>query len=508
VSLGRRIAVNAAAAFGNQIAMAALGLLATAVLVRTLGIVRFGAWGLVAASAAWAGMLDLGLGLAAVRRVATCHAAGDDAGGARAAGAALLVSLALGLMGGAAVWLLAAPAAAWFNVPEPFRPEFVAALRIAAAGAALTPAGTVLGAVPTAFQRLDALIKVEFAATGLTLLAQTAAAALGGGLVVLAGLFAAGRAANLALRWNLALRSLPGLRPRWVAWGAFWRDLGGFGALKVVHQLSSQAVLYLDRFLVGFFLDVRAVAYYTVAMDLAQRLLLVPSNLGGAFYPAACAAAGNKAELARLYSSTSRAVALLTFAPAVVLFGFAGPLLEVWVGGEFAAHSAGLLRVSLAAYALMALTAVPAGAADALGRPDLSARYGLASVAINATLAVLLIPRLGVVGSGWAVLLNGLAQSPFFVRTVTTRLVGLRFGDYLTESAVRPLLPSLALGAMLVLARLMGASASALGVAVALLTGLAAFSVAARGLALVSREEGRFLATLPGGRLLLRMIEP
>lgn len=504
-TFGRRVALNAAAAFGGQAFIALLGLLATGVFVRVLGVEQFGAWSLVIAVLAYAALLDLGLGVAVVRRVAGAHASGDRAALGGAVGSSLAATALLGLAAGATMALVAEPAATLLRVPDALRGTFVAAMRISALAAALTPAASALGAVPAAYQRLDAVVRLDVLVTGLVLAAQGVAVVLGGGLVAMAWLLVAGRALALAGRWYVA-RRLMGDVPLAGRGYPFWRELGRFGMLKVVHQLLSQLVLYADRLLLGALVSLEAVAYYTIAVELAQKLLMVQGNIAQAYYPAACARSGDAAALRQLHGYASRAVAVLTLPAAAVLAVFAAPLTAAWVGAEVAGQSAGPLRVLAVAYAGMALTAVPAATADALNRPEISVRYGLVGVLINLGFAILLIPPLGAVGAAWAVLLNVVLQTPFFIRTVTARLVGADTARYARRTVLEPLLPTLALAAAVAAVAVGMAPLGAVRWALAALAGAAAFVLVLRLAVPLDADERLFVGGLPGGRVVARLM--
>jgi O-antigen/teichoic acid export membrane protein len=415
------------------------------------------------------------------------------------------VTTLAGVIAAALVAVVAAPAAALLRVPEALRPEFVAALWICAAGAALTLPAAALGAVPAAYQRLDAVVKLDVAVTVVVLAAQSAVVLLGGGLRAMAALLVLGRALTLAGRWWLARRLMGPVRLT-VRGYPFWSELGRFGLLKVTHQLLSQLVLYADRFLLGALVSLEAVAYYTIAVELAQKLLMVQGNVAQAYYPAACARAADAEGLRRLHGHASRAVALLTLPAAAVLAVAAAPLVAAWVGGEVAGHSAGLLRILALAYAGMALTAIPSATADALNRPELSVRYGAVGVVINIGLALLLIPPLGAAGAAWAVAGNVILQTPFFIRTVTARLVGADMAEYARRTVLEPLVPAAALAATLAA---VGLGLPSLGGArwlMAAAAGTAVFVVVFRRVVPVADEERRFVAGLPGGRVVVRLM--
>ncbi len=504
MTLARRVAANAATALGLQSALLVLGLAATAVFVRLLGLERYGAWAVLMAIVAYGGVLELGLSVSLVRRVAALHAAADRHALGLALGATVAATTTLGAAGALLVWVAAPVIVGIVHVPAALAPEFIAALRVGAVTIWLSVPAAALGAVPMALQRLDALVTLDASVTACVLATQIGVVVAGGGLVGLAVAMAAGRAAGLGGRLLLARRLLGSLGLRVSFSYPIWRELGRFGFLKVIQQVASLLVQHLDRLLVAVFLSAEWVAFYAAPLDLAQRLLMVQTNVSMAYYPAACASAtsGDRAGFYSLYERTSRAVAVATFALAIVLVVFAGPILHLWVGAAVAARSAGLLRVLAVAYALMALTAIPSNAADALDRPDIAARYSLAGLAINVALAVILIPRFGIMGSGAAILGNVVLQAPWFVRAVTRKVVGAPVARYTLRAIFEPLLPAAIAGAVVAVASGTGLARGITGYAAAAFAAGAAFLLAVRWLRVFDAGESEALAELPGGRLL------
>ncbi len=500
---GAPIAHNAAAAFAFQAFLTVVGLASTAVLVRTLGAERFGGWSLLGVVLAYGTLLDIGLGTSLVRRAATEHARGDLPALASALGTTLAATALLGVLGAVALAAAADPLGKLLNVPPAWQAEFATALRVMALGVALSVPGAALAAVPTALQRLDRLFLVEATVTLGTSLAQIGGALAGAGLVALGLITAGGRLASLVARAVLVRRLLPGLRVRFVLRYPFWSDLGRFGALKVVQQIASLLVLHLDRFLVAVLVSAPAVAFYTVALELAQKVLVVQGNVSTAFYPAACAAVErDRSRLPALYERTSRVVALGTFPLAGLLVIFAEPVLRAWVGEEFGERSAGLLRVLALAYAGMALTAIPSNTADALNRPEIAAYYAVAGLGLNLAIALLLIPRFGIMGSGLAVAANVLLQAPWFVRAVTRDVVGVSLASYATRAIGKPLLPAAVCSAVAALAAAAGLTGGTGGLMIASSAALGAFLLSIRLFRVFGAADLEAMAGLPGGRLL------
>jgi O-antigen/teichoic acid export membrane protein len=249
--------------------------------------------------------------------------------------------------------------------------------------------------------------------------------------------------------------------------------------------------------------SVEAVAWYTVAMELAQRLLMIQSNVAQAYYPAACAAASDQPGFARLYLRSARAVAMLTFPLALLLVVLAKPLLGWWVGPQFEA-AAPLLQIVVLAYAIMALTAIPAAAADALNQPGISVRYGLVSVVLNLAFALLLIPRFGGLGAALAIALVVLVQTPPFLYRVT-RLAWASAGDVVRKVVLEPLVPAILL-ALPVLAAWQVLPDSRARLPLTLAIAAVTSVVVSRAAVRLDPDERAFIAAMPGGSLIGRIM--
>jgi O-antigen/teichoic acid export membrane protein len=131
-------------------------------------------------------------------------------------------------------------------------------------------------------------------------------------------------------------------------------------------------------------------------------------------------------------------VALVVLPVGVLLVVFAEPILDLWLGAEFAEKSAWPLRFLALGYTLSALGTIPAVACDALGRPGVTTAFSIGGAAFNVTMCALLIPRHGIVGASLVILLQSLVSLPLFLLYVSRRVVGVPLGDLVVRSLARP----------------------------------------------------------------------
>src|SRR6185437_10435968 len=153
--------------------------------------------------------------------------------------------------------------------------------------------------------------------------------------------------------------------------------------------------VFLDRFLIASFLSLGAVTLYTVPYEVMTRLRIIPSSLASTLYPALSESSKEeeKTNLNSLYEGSVRYL-LLALLPCVAFLLVLSPdILALWMGSQFAKETSTVLQIlALGAFA-NALTYVPYTALQALGRPDLTAKFHLLEVPVYVGLCIFLIPR-------------------------------------------------------------------------------------------------------------------
>lgn len=474
----RRIAHNVGWNFAAQTWLLALAVVTTPFIVDRLGVEAFGLYAIVLALTGWFAVLDLGLGVATVKYLSEENGRGDFEAVRRIVGTAVTLYIAVGLLGAAVLGLSASIIARRIlDLGAPTVDLATSALQLTAVGFLLTTALAALTAVPAALQRLDLVNGRSIVFGSASLLGAVPVLAAGYGLLEVIAVTLVVNAIAAVSFARLSRRLLRGvsLRPRFHR--ATARRLLGFGALKFVGHVSTQAVYHLDKLIVGALLGVAAVAFYAIPVLVAQRLVSLVSNVATAFFPAASDLHGraDARRLQELYIRANKLVALLVFPSAALLALYADPLLRLWVGEEFAREGAWPLRLLAAGYALNALTTMPALLADSVGRPRVTAAFSIASGVLNLALSFALIPPFGLVGASCAILLTSAVLLPPFLVYVHRRLLRLGVVDLIRRSLLRPALAT-ALAA-LPSAALLPAADSLLLLAACGMAGLACYVV-------------------------------
>lgn len=391
-------------AFGRGLPLL-LALALTPVLVSQMGVERWGLFTLALALVGVFGVFDLGVGAALTRALAERIGTGQREGAAELAGAAIsaLTVLSMVIAGIAFAfvpWLVERA----LNTPPALQAEAVAAFRLLCLAAPLVVVNAALWGALAAHQRFREanLVTMPVAAmyyVGPALMLMVWQSLVG---VILALL--ACRLANTLSYWWLARRDLPGLRPalpRWASVGPLVRMGGWMSASGVL----TQALLYADRFLVGALLTLSAVAFYATPLDLVMRMWILPVAVAQALLPAmASAYVAHQAATAGLLRRGALLV-MATVLPACLVLVAAGPeILRLWLGAEFAAGGGRVLQILSVGIFFSCAAFAPGALLDAIGRPDVNAKWQLAQAAVFLPLSALGLVWLGIEGAAaaWA----------------------------------------------------------------------------------------------------------
>ncbi len=382
-----------------------LALALTPLLVSQMGIERWGLFTLALALVGVFGVFDLGVGAALTRALATRISAGQTEGAAALAGAAISALFLLSvLIGAAAFAFVPTLMQSLLNTPPALQDEAVSAFRLLCLAAPLVVVNAALWGVLAAHQRFREanLVTIPvsvfyYAGPALVLLAWQSLVG-----VVLA-LLACRLANTISYAW-LARRDLPGLAPAWPRLSLVG-PLLRMGGWMSASGILTQALLYADRFLIGAFLTLSAVAFYATPLDLVMRMWILPVAVAQALLPAM---AGAYATQPVVTAALLRRGALLVMGmvlPACLVLVAAGPwVLQLWLGAEFAAGGGRVLQILAVGIFFSCAAFAPGAALDAIGRPEVNALWQLAQAAVFLPLSLLLLLNAGIDGAAiaWA----------------------------------------------------------------------------------------------------------
>ena len=413
-------------------------LIVTPLLVRGLGDSAFGVLSIMAVAIGFLGLLDLGIGGAAVRTIAQHVEREDLDSAARVLGTAVTTYFLIGIVGGVGL-ALAVPllVSTVLSVPVELQQSARLAFYVSAAGFPISLALGAFAAVPKALQRFDMSTRVTlvFATIGPVV---TLAMVWGG--FGLPGIAIASFFLNLiggVVYFLVSRRLLRGAPIRLGIDPALLRGLASFAGWYLVASFGVTILYQLDKILVGSFLGVAAITYYVVPGNLANRIQGFMGSATLVVFPvsAALSARGDTALLTRLYRDGTRLTFLLAAAVGVPMALFAEPFLRFWMGADFAAHSAVVMVLLVGTYVLLGLAGIAWGVSFGLGRARINAVFALFMGAVDIGLFLVLVGPYQIVGAAAAYLISAAIGVPIVITYVERKVLQLRGWEWILQYA-------------------------------------------------------------------------
>jgi O-antigen/teichoic acid export membrane protein len=416
-------------------ALVALG--TVPLVVSGLGDASYGVYSLVTAIVGYFAVIDINVTAGSVKFIAEFSARKDSARIGETVFFGIMVYALLGvvgalaLFGGAHFFVTTV-----FSVPPALAEEATATLQVAALGFFIGQLQNYLQSVPQSLMRFDVSGRIEMlfgvAVPLLTVLLLVA----GCGLFEVVQLRVAASAVHCLVLWRAIRRLLPQLALRWPG-SATRRGLLGFSAWSFLSRFASLSYAHADKLIVGALAGVTALAYFTVAAALANRVLGLTYRLSGVLFPAASAlsASGELGRLDRLYLKATRYVVFLNAAMLVLVAVFAHQILLYWMNAEFARQGALVLAVMAASQFADSLTSLPSLVNDGMGHPRVSGVFALARAGAGVLVVWCGVARWGIDGAAWGHLAASLLFTAAFIgyvhgRTVPTTLRALLLRGY------------------------------------------------------------------------------
>jgi O-antigen/teichoic acid export membrane protein len=177
------------------------------------------------------------------------------------------------------------------------------------------------------------------------------------------------------------------------------KELLSFGGWITVSNILDPLLNYLDRFIIGAFLTMSVVAYFTTPYEVVIKLVIIPVALITTLFPVF----SNIAVIApeKLKSLISDSYHFLT--AGIFIISFVGILgaehfLYYWVGEEFAGESTLVLQIFLLGYFVNSIAKIPYTYLQSIGRPEITAKIHLAELPFTILLILLVIEPYGIIG--------------------------------------------------------------------------------------------------------------
>ncbi len=434
---GHRLFRDSAVSFAGYVVPILAAILCIPLLVAYLGTERFGVFTLMAAVVGYAGLFDLGLGRTLGRMVAHRIGEGRTDQVNPLFWTSMMAIGSLGILGWLSLVVLGPPFVARLQISAEYLADAESAFVVLAAAVPLSMFVAALRALLQAHGRFRFVGSVSAISGSLNLIAPTLVVRSDPSLVVVAGTLVAVRLATFVayvLRTFSVVEGLGAQRASLNRTTA--REVITFGGWMSVTNIIGPVFFYADRVVLGLKHAATAIAYYTTPYDVMVRLLVLPAAFVDVLFPEFSRdfGAGSK-QIHRLYN---RARLILVGLIAPVCLGLAllaHPLLEWWLGSEFADEGYRVIQLMALGIVLNSAARISQTLLQALGRPDWAALLQVGELILYVGYMPYLVAQYEVVGAAGAWLLR--VTISFAALTYLARVALSRNGEAFSRAELR-----------------------------------------------------------------------
>ena len=371
-----------------------------------LGPERFGVLSIAWAILGYFTMFDFGVSRAVTKFVAAARGSGPegDRETAQIYWSGLAVQLAVGALGTIFIYLTAP----WLvGRLLKLSPELTAsaeqAFRVLAFFPPLVLLQTSFRGMLEGAQRFDLVNLVKTPAVASTFVIPLFALPFSLDLSGIFDLLLISRLLIVGVYCKICFNVFPGLFPPLKPDRAVLKKLLTFGGWLTVSNFLGPIFAYLERLFIGSLISMSALAFYTAPFEVISRVIIVPLSISMALFPALCAQprAGYGA-MSRVFTGSLKYIFLIMTPVCLAFFVFSDPLLDLWLGPEYAVQAGLVLKILAVKFYIHTFAYLPLTAVQALGRPDLKAKLDMAVLPIFVGCCFVLLPWLGLPGAAWA----------------------------------------------------------------------------------------------------------
>jgi len=393
----RRILRNIIYGLSTWIFPLFLGLITTRVIVRSFGNTDYGIYALVLGFIGYS--FNFSVGRAITKYLAAYRAAGETEKIQEIICATTVVAVGLAIVGSIIIlsiskWLVVDI----FSIEPASQAKTVFALQLSAATVFVLLLGQVGTSVLQGLHRFDILSRIQnltsiFLMTGNLLLALK-----GFGLVAL-------------LLWTLAVMLVSSIGSlisaryllveftfRFVLHGKILETVVRYSASIVLYQILANGFFIFERSLIVSRLGAETLTFYVIPMTLGMYMQGFVVSLCAFIFPLASELNTDRERLLVLYHGASKGVVTMVAILVATLVTLGDPFLGLWLGADFAEHSADILVILVPAFGIAAATVISYQTAEATGWPSFNLRNIVIGVLIASPLAVFLSATYGALG--------------------------------------------------------------------------------------------------------------
>lgn len=376
----------------------------TPFVIRSLGITAYGIWILAVSTVSYLNILDMGLRSAVIRFVSKAEAQRKPEDATRAVGAALWVRVLIAAGVAVLSLILALVFPHLFKIPADLQRAGQITVMMCALGVAITLISGMFGAVLSATNRFDVLSSISAVQTlaragGVILILSS-----GHGLVTLAYWEVAVALLGGLATCGAALKIFPPCRVRLVRPDmAILKMIWSYSFTTFIFMIATQIIMNTDNMVIGAFLSVGMVAFYSIGGSLMQYSGQVVFAVSTTFTPMASSleAAGKSVELRRLLLRGTQGTLGLALPISLALVLRGKTFIGLWMGPQYSEIAGTVLQILTISQFFSVADSTAGNVMMAIDKHKPVARWAVFEAVLNLSLSIVLVKTVGIYGVAW-----------------------------------------------------------------------------------------------------------
>ena len=376
----------------------------TPFVIRHLGVTAYGIWILAVSTVSYLGVLDMGLRSAVIRFVSKAEAQGKLEDATQVISAAVWVRVLISTGVAALSVALALVFPHFFKIPSDMQRAAQITVLMCALSVAVTLISGVFGAVLAATHRFDVLSSISAV--------QTVGRA--GGILMILG---SGHGLVTLAYWEVAVSFFGGLATTGIALKLFppcrvriarpdmstLRMIWSYSLTTFIFIIAVQVITNTDNLVVGAFLSVGMVVFYSIGGSLMSYSSQVVSAVSTTFTPMASnlEARGKTDELHRLLLRGTQATLGIALPISLALVLRGKTFIGLWVGPNYSEISGTVLQILIVSQFFGIANGTAASIMMAIDKHKPLAQWSVVEAVLNLVLSIILVKTIGVYGVAW-----------------------------------------------------------------------------------------------------------
>src|SRR5215813_14001974 len=284
---GRLLAKNTLWNLLGQLSPIGVAVVTIPLLVKGLGVARFGVLSLAWIVIGYFSVYDMGLGRALTKLIADKLGTRQE----QAIPALVWTSLSLMLVLGGIGCLATLALSRWLvytvlKIPGDLQPETLGSFYLLALSIPLVTLTSGLRGILEALQRFRVATLIRIPMSIFSFAGPLLVLPFSQSLVWITAVLILGRVIGCVVHLIACLRAMPMLGSKIVVDRSAVKPVIKFGGWMTVSNFINPILVYVDRFVIGALASTSVIAYYAAPFDAVIRLTVIPAAVAGVLFPA------------------------------------------------------------------------------------------------------------------------------------------------------------------------------------------------------------------------------